>query len=61
MKEMSSVVSLLSFKKKDNKYKTARKVKIIAKNVTEGQLMKLKGIIGAQLTHAKDHMAHKVP
>ena len=59
MKEINLAVSLLNFKKRDNKYKMVKKVTMIEKNVLEEQQIKLIDIIDAQSKLVKDLMGLK--
>ena len=59
MKEINLVVSLLNYKKRDNKYKMVKKVTMIEKNVLEEQQIKLIDIIDALSKLVKDLMGLK--
>ena len=59
MKEINLAVSLLNYKKRDNKYKMVKKVTMIEKNDLEELQIKLIDIIDAQLKLVKDLMGLK--
>ena len=59
MKEINLAVSLLNYKKRDNKYKMVKKVTMIEKNDLEELQIKLIDIIDVQLKLVKDLMGLK--
>lgn len=59
MKEINSVVNLLSCKKRETKFKKGKEAKIIDIDGSGEQPVKLNVIIDAQWKRAKNHMDHK--
>lgn len=49
-----------NYKRKESRFRKGREVMKIERKDLEGQQMRYRDIIDAQLTHAKDHMDHKV-